>query len=79
MTKAEFSKLPATRKGLSILEKEFAASGNMFYNEVARLLRTHIQLPAAVKKVKRFNFEEIHQTFVKVKNTGMRKELILPF
>lgn len=78
MTKSEFFKLPATRKGLSILEKEFATSGNIFYNEVARLLRTHLQLPAVVKKIKKFNFEEIYQNFEKVKGMGARKELTLP-
>lgn len=78
MTKSEFFKLPATRKGLALLSAQSLES--KFYNEVARALRTYIQLPASVKKVtSKFSFEKQYNTYIELQKAGYRKDIILPF
>ena len=62
MTLQEFKNLPSTRKGLILLDAEFKKTNDIFFNEVARELRTHLQLPTAVKKVVgKFNFEKHYE------------------
>ena len=78
MTKSEFLKLPATRKGLSVLSAQ--TLDIKFYNEVARALRTYLQLPASVKKVtSKFSFEKQYNSYIELQKTGYRKDIMLPF
>ena len=80
MTLQEYKNLPSTRKGLEKLSNEFTQTNNVFYNEVSRALRTHLQLPASVKKVVgKFNFEEYYNKIVEIKNQGYAKHTTLPF
>jgi len=80
MTLQEFKNIPATRKGLEILNKEFIATGDKFYNEVSRELRTNLQLPAAIKKITgKFNFENHYNKILSIQKLGYAKSTILPF
>lgn len=80
MTRQQFFKLPATRKGIEILEKEFIATGDVFYNMVSRELRTHLQLPTSAKKVVgKFCFENHYNKIIEIQKLGYAKTTILPF
>jgi len=80
MTLQEFKNIPATRKGLDILNKEFNTTGDKFYNEVSRELRTNLQLPTSVKKIiGKFDFEAYYNKIISIQKLGYGKTTILPF
>lgn len=80
MTLQNFKAIPSTRKGIIILDEEFKKTGNVFFNQTSRALRTHLQLPAPVKKlIGKFSFEEYYNKTVELKKQGYARTTTLPF